>query len=190
VVFRVTIFGAESTGKTTLSKALTERFNSGEWGAGSAEHRMEFARFWLEHTGAPVTEDSMKDIWRGQYLVQKSVNPSLPYVFQDTDLYSTIGYWEFSESLDNLGIPYRIYDDAYNLRSDLYLLTPSNIPFESDPLRFGGDKREFSDDMWVEYLNSMDLPFRVLTADTLAERVEQSMSFMVDVIRKRIRTHV
>lgn len=46
--------------------------------------------------------------------------------------------------------------------SDLYIVAPSNIPFEPDPLRYGGDVRELPDTYWISLLEEFSLPYVVL----------------------------
>ena len=153
---KVTIFGAESTGKTTLAKELARAYKC-PW-------TFEYARPYLENTVNEITIPSMKDIWSGQAALQEqaSLLPSA-LVIQDTDLYSTVGYWELPHWGETLGrCPEGLHEDAKSLRSDLYLVCPSNIPFEQDPLRYGGDHREGSDAYWIGVCERYGLPYFVL----------------------------
>lgn len=85
---RITVFGAESTGKTTLSRALAEKLNS-QW-------LPEYARPYLEMVGNELDDEVMGRIAKGQMAYQLMGYNSLdPFLIQDTDLFSTIGYWEF-----------------------------------------------------------------------------------------------
>jgi hypothetical protein len=54
----------------------------------------EWAREYLETVGPEVTQEKMRDIVEGQYALQKTAANlyNKPFVFQDTDLYSTLGY--------------------------------------------------------------------------------------------------
>ncbi len=166
--FIITIFGAESTGKTALSKQLA-RVLDGDW-------KEEFARPYLEQTGQGVTDASMRAIWRGQEALQQQARRSrAPYVIQDTDLFSTVGYWRLPHVEPVIGrCPAGLCDDAVALRSDLYLITGSNIPFAADPLRYGGDKRESPDSYWIDLCKQYGLPYIVLTASGQEERTEEA----------------
>lgn len=159
----ITIFGAESTGKTTLSRRLASELG-GHWS-------FEWARPYLETVGTEITVDSMTDIWYGQKALQEHVQrfKDKPFIVQDTDLWSTQGYWEFWEGQEN--VPHGLILDAYELKSDLYLITQSNIPFEKDPIRYGGDKREFEDERWINFCEDYELPYRVLKGQTVNERL-------------------
>ncbi len=66
-------------------------------------------------------------------------------------MFSTIGYWllwgaDFGEP----AVPPALWADATRTASDLYLiLGQDGVPFEADPLRYGGDHRESSDAFWT-----------------------------------------
>lgn len=168
--FVVTLFGAESTGKTTLSKALAERLG-GEW-------REEFARGYLETTGLDVTRASMRAIWQGQKALQQT--PGAELIIQDTDLFSTVGYWRLPHVEQRIGTcPDQLIRDAARLKSDLYVIARSNIPFAPDVLRYGGDKRESLDSYWINLCESYELPYTVLNASNSNARItEASHSIM------------
>ena len=170
---RVTIFGAESTGKTTLSKELAEKLN--------ATWLFEYARPYLEETTNEITTTSMTGIWQGQRALQEHADDvaQSPYIVQDTDLFSTVGYWGFPHWQNTIGAcPQELIDDAQRLKSDLYIVTKSNIPFEADPLRYGGDKREGSDEYWIAVCKHYNLPYVILSTsdriDRLVEAIEMT----------------
>jgi HTH-type transcriptional repressor of NAD biosynthesis genes len=165
----ITVFGAESTGKTTLSRQLAKDLD-GYW-------LFEYARPYLEQTVNEITVRSMTAIWKGQAALQKQAQnlPDKPYVVQDTDLFSTVGYWQFPHWRSHLGeCPERLIEDALKLKSDLYIVTKSNIPFEKDPLRYGGDKREGSDEYWIDVCEKYELPYVVLENNDPSERLRQA----------------
>ncbi len=168
---RVTLFGAESTGKTTLTEALAVEYNSSGIGATKL---FEWARPFLEMTGPEVTVSAMYDIWEGQLALQRSTyqNALNPLVLQDTDLFTTIGFWE---DWDPKSCPREIYPDAWDTQSDLYLITKSNIPFEHDILRYAGDERQTDDQFWVDICKEHGLNYVVLEEQSLADRIGEAM---------------
>lgn len=180
-VSRVTLFGAESCGKTTLTQELA--------GIYDAPWVFEWARPYLETAGPDLTEQKMHDIWHGQAALQQTAKKldESPVVFQDTDLYSTVGYWD----LNNLGVmttpsPDGLLRDAHVLKSDLYLVCPANIPMEQDPLRYAGDVREASDEYWLSVLNKYGLHYKVLTASTITGRVAEASRYVDELLAKRL----
>lgn len=151
---RVTILGTESSGKTTLSRQLAEALN--------AHWLPEWARPYLEHLDTPHVDDTrMRAIWRGQRALQMHALDLVdrPFIVQDTDLFATVGYWDFWNPGET---PPDLVEDAHAGKSDLYLITRSNIPFEPDPLRYGGSARETTDDYWIGLAERHGLNYRVL----------------------------
>lgn len=146
----VTTFGAESTGKTTTAKMIADSWNGA--------FKPEWARGYLEAVGPEVTNEKMLNIFRGQRSLQ-GMKIDKPFIVQDTDLYSTIGYWRMYDPDYYSTVKDRIEKQAYMNKSDLYILCPSDIPFEPDPLRYGGDKRESTDQYWIDLLEEFNLPY-------------------------------
>lgn len=172
---RITVFGAESTGKTTLSRELATNLG--------APWLFEYARPYLESTVNEITPASMNAIWQGQRALQEHAEnlSDSPYIIQDTDLFSTVGYWQFPHWQSTIGsCPEQLVADAIRLKSDLYIITKSTIPFEADPLRYGGDKREGSDAYWIAICEQYDLPYVVLESDGREERHQEALALAVD----------
>lgn len=145
----VTVFGAESTGKTTTARSLANNYNS--------YYLSEWARPYLESLEDPkVTDDRMEMIVRGQMAAQcaaKQLNDT-PFIFQDTDLFSTFGYYKLYDTDQR-----RTRTDtslclqkALQTKADLYIVMNSNIRFTPDPLRYGLNKRESTDQYWIDIL--------------------------------------
>lgn len=162
----VVVFGAESTGKTTLSEKLSDAVN-GHW-------IFEWARPYLETVGPEITPESMTAIWKGQKALQDHTDYMYdkPFAIFDTDLFSTVGYWEQPHWAADLGpVPEELVKDALTRKADLYIITRSNIPFEVDPIRYGGDKRESPDEFWIGIAEKYGLNYIVLDEVGLADRL-------------------
>ena len=85
---KIVLFGAESVGKTTLSRRLAENLGG--------QFFPEYARPYLEMVGNDLSNDKMTDIMNGQRVLQEMSNKisrDKPFSIFDTDLYSTVGYW-------------------------------------------------------------------------------------------------
>src|SRR5690606_20300337 len=96
-----------------------------------------------------------------------------PYASQDTDLYSTVGYWAMHS--DQYGaVPEALFEDAAERKSNLYIFLPSVIPFEADPLRYGGDHREGDDNFWLDICHEFELEYVTLEETTRAGRVMEA----------------
>jgi HTH-type transcriptional regulator, transcriptional repressor of NAD biosynthesis genes len=174
----ITIFGAESTGKTTLSKSLAQTVE-GHW-------LFEWARPYLETVGKEITRDKMMRIWEGQAATQTHLLVTKPFVIQDTDLFSTIGYWEQPHWKADLGnCPKGLISDATVLKSDLYIILKSNIPFEPDDIRYGIDKRESPDTYWLDLAEKYHLPYVIIESNDREERLAQAHGIVLDCFRKK-----
>ena len=154
----VTTFGAESCGKTTMARRLARDLDG--WFV------PEWAREYLETVGTEVTDERMADIVIGQAAAQDTAYLKLrdkPWIFQDTDLLSTVGYyrlWGGDKRTDMA----RIEQMANERGSDLYVVMSDQIPFEQDPLRYGGTGRESGMRFWVDLLEEFGAEYLVVPA--------------------------
>lgn len=155
----VTLFGAESCGKTTTGQKLAQRFPK------QYTYVPEWARDYLEVVGPELSRSAMETIGHGQEALQVSVDrlqDRRPVIVQDTDLFSTIGYWNLH--LEDYGpMPSWLEYAALRNSSYLYIVLSSDIPFKEDMLRYGGDQRESDDSYWISLLERYDLPYVVVT---------------------------
>lgn len=178
----VTIFGAESTGKTTLAKGLASHCHG--------HYFVEWARPFLEATSPDINVESMTAIWKGQRALEAHSDTfyDKPFAFFDTDLYSTIGYWEQPHWRAQLGpVPEGLLRDA--TLSDLYIITQANIPFEEDPLRYGGDHRESSDEYWIQVAETYGLNYVVLDSVHPYDRIYEAKTYL-DQLENRMREKI
>ena len=142
----VTMFGPESVGKSTMTKMVF---------LGDPDVKVtrlpEWARGYLEAGGPEITDEKMLNIVYGQFALQRTAYFEIKktsFILQDTDLLSTIGYYKLWSGNHPLEC-----EHLFRLtKSDLYILMNDKIPFQSDPLRYGGDKRESDNGFWKELL--------------------------------------
>ena len=177
LVTRVTIFGQESVGKTSLKDYLADVFGF------IGIH--EFARPYLEFMDdKSVTYEKMATIAQGQLALQSLAgkNPQSPVIVQDTDLLSTIGYYRI---YGDKRVPIECLNMFAGKKSDLYLLMPDNIPFFPDPLRYGGDKRETSYQFWKDLLDEFNCNY--VEIPPIENQRAKSM-FALEEINKFVKT--
>lgn len=162
IAHNVVMFGQESVGKTTLSKIIGEHF--------PATHVMEFARPYLEAVGEDVTLQKMNNIVLGQSSLQRTVrfNARSPINVFDTDLYTTMGYYNLWYG----HVPKLCSDLARESSSDKYYVLPDDVPFESDILRYGENKRETDTKYWAGILHEHNLPYVIVPTGSLRDKVE------------------
>lgn len=154
---RVTIFGPESCGKTTMAKNMADMLNG--------VFVPEWAREYLETMPTPeTTVERMRDIVHGQFAIQQTAMkvPNKPFIFQDTDLLSTLGYYDILTP-DRPGADYRLCEELFEYsKADFYIVMNDRIPFEADPLRYGGDKRESGVKFWTDLLDKYGCKYYVV----------------------------
>ena len=162
---RFVTFGAESVGKTVVGKQLANLLNS--------RFYPEWARQFLETTKLPCDDQSMREIAFGQTtqeMIAEVYDAPLLSVL-DTDILSTIGYYRLS------GI--HCSDDVMNMMdhrvrwmndSTHYILLSNDVPFVSDPLRFGGDKRESSTEFWEDLLKEHGCSYTLINSSHYSDR--------------------
>lgn len=172
---RITISGAESTGKSALARGLAERLDG--------LYVPEFARDYLINEGSPaISIPHMYAIWHGQWALQNSLEVHIAQsaghdIVQDTDLFDTFAYWAH---WDVGSIAPFLLGDADSGASDLYFITRSNIPFEADSIRYGGDKRETEDDFWIDIHEAYGFTYRVLDSADREARIVEAESHIIE----------
>jgi len=125
----VVVMGAESTGKTTLTKALAANYRT-VWVE-------EFLRLFVEVKGDVPIESDVYTIAEGHLdLVVKMSPKARQVLFLDTDLYTTCVYQRiYFDSCPTL-----IEHAAEQHQSGLYLFTEPDIPWVPDPGQRAGSK--------------------------------------------------
>lgn len=165
----VTFFGAESVGKTTVSRSLAKAMNA-YWVPEWAREVMEVKKH------KEVTSEVMTAIEKGQGASQAVVQSfrDRPFIFQDTDLLSTIGYHQIWGGK----VPDTLEYAFLRSKADLYILMNDQIPFEPDPLRFGGSKRESNNAFWINLLKKYDCKYHIVHS-TYKDRQEDEIMTVI-----------
>lgn len=174
---RFVLFGQESVGKTTISEILKNQYYN-FFNHRRASFLPEYARPYLEMVGKDLSQEKMDMIFAGQRAMQDVayMKAEAPVTILDTDLFSTVGYYEiggFECSDENMF-------QASTDRCDLYFILPDDVPFVKDPLRYGGDKRESTIDFWVEICEIWDLSYIMVPEGSEDEKAE----FIFEHIKK------
>jgi NadR type nicotinamide-nucleotide adenylyltransferase len=127
---RVSIFGPESTGKTTLAKSLAAHYET--------VMVPEYARLHLERQAGEISEDDIPRIARGQIASEAALARDANRVLVcDTDVLATT-IW--SENLFGR-CPTWMHEEVERHHYDLTLLTDVDVPWEADPVRYLPDDR-------------------------------------------------
>ena len=170
---RVAFVGAESTGKTTLSKRLADAFGT-DW-------VYEYGRdYTVEKIAAGTndhwdTNDFVVIAQRQGQIEDKAALTAGPLLFCDTDAFATAIWHE-----RYLGSPSpEVEAIAANRHYDLYVLCGADVPFESDGVRFSEEVREWMTERFAQGLAQRSEPW-LRVAGSVEQRV---MSIRDEVVR-------
>ncbi len=121
---KIVVIGPESTGKSTLSKALAKALHT-VWVP-------EYARAYLESLGRPYAEADLLLMAAGQIESEdRLIQQANKYLICDTDLYVIKVWSEAKYGRCHRWILEQIAQRSY----DGYLLTGIDMPWQDDPLR-------------------------------------------------------
>ncbi|MFS4468752.1 AAA family ATPase [Maribacter sp. 2210JD10-5] len=169
-IFKVVLFGPESTGKTTLSEQLARHYNT-VW---VPEYAREYLQDKWNNERKTCEPKDLLPIAEGQMrLENKLTKKATDILICDTDLLETKVYSEayYIGHCDPILEKY-----ALENKYDLYLLTYIDIPWEEDDLRDKPNERERMFSYFKNTLEKYNRNFIILTGDKkkrLQDAVEQ-----------------
>lgn len=155
-VTHICITGPESTGKSTLSKLLANRF--------SVECASEYARDYLSDNQDYKYDDLLKMARGQQALIHQVAARSKSLFFSDTDLLTIVIWSKYIFGKVDMDI-YRTWKE--NL-PDKYLLCAVDIPWEEDPLREHPHQREEIFLIYKKYIENCGVPYELVEGDRRA----------------------
>jgi len=175
-LIRVVVTGSESTGKSTLARALADHFD--------AELVPEFVREFAELKGGVISFADHGPIARGQMELEDS-HASVAIrghglLIQDTDLLSTVVYCDHYFG----GSPQWISDAARARRPDLYLLLGIDVPWIPDGIR---DREHLRAEMHEPFLAAVvtsGAPYAVIEG-SWEERMRLATSRVAELLESR-----
>ena len=153
----IVITGPESSGKTTLTKALAKALNIG--------YTEEYSREYLKIKSTYKQEDLLK-IAQGQLQKEKANHNAMG--IHDTDLIS-IKIW--SEYKYNQCDPWIIEQiEEQKNKNRLYLLCKPDIPWEADPLRENPINRAELFEIFLSEIQNTKHPYFIIEGEKRLEK--------------------
>lgn len=186
---RVVVVGAESTGTTTLSRALADHYRT-EWVAEEGRRHTEdkFAAATALAGGTPPNLDDLVwtvgdfvDVARRQSAAEDlAAHTSGPLLVCDNDAWAATVWCE-----RYLGAAHP--DVTTDRRPALYLLTDHvGVPFEQDGWRDGEHRREWMTARFSELLDRRGVPWHKLTGPP-DERLRAAVGICDELLRRHFR---
>ena len=165
-VKRVCLLGAESTGKTTLAKALAERFGT-VWNPEYGRPYTQIGR----PPDAPWTSWEFTHIariqcWYEDFLAGLARN----VLFTDTDAFTTAVFHEVY-----LGTPATEFDELVRRPYDLFLLCGLDAPWRHDGVREFESQRRWMHERYLDRVRESGTPWLLLEGP-LEQRLDAAAS--------------
>jgi HTH-type transcriptional repressor of NAD biosynthesis genes len=187
---RIVVVGAESTGTTTLSRALADHYGAAwvpEYGRIHTEQKLTAARAFAPGAGVNDlvwTVGDFVDIARRQaHAEDVAARTSGPVLVCDNDPWAATVWGE-----RYLGRPYPQISTSVGDRAPaLYLLTDHrDVPFEQDGWRDGEHIREWMTGLFQQRLDGRGVPWVLLTGSR-QNRLDQAVGACEELLREHFR---
>lgn len=163
---KIIFTGPESSGKTTITKAIAQHFGM-PW-------LPEYSRTYLQKLNRPYAPKDLLEIAKGQVAAEKSLSETKsPFIFVDTSIlvikvWSIFKYGYFNFELEKL------------LRQNLpnyYFLCDWQIPWEFDPLRENPNDRAVLYELYKKELKQLPVPYVELKGNE-ENRFREAITFL------------
>lgn len=163
----IVITGAESTGKSTLTKALAQHFNS--------PSVSETARTYIENINRKYTYDDVEIITRKHInRLDELKKENHNYIFVDTWLIILKVWFEvvFNKPPDWL------IESISKIKIDQFLLCDTDLPWIPDPVREnGGKNRLILQKKYIDNLKNYQLHYNLISG-TLEQRIKKAVQII------------
>lgn len=167
----IVISGAESTGKSELTRQLSDHFQ--------APFLPEYARSYIGSLDRDYTHEDVEYIAREQIRqLREAMQTNPPVVFADTWLIITKVWLE-----EVFGyVPDWLEQEIVKTKIDLFLVCDTDLPWVSDPVREnGGEKRNMLQKRYLELIRKYGFEYRMVSGKG-ARRFKNALDFVVDLM--------
>jgi NadR type nicotinamide-nucleotide adenylyltransferase len=149
---KIVITGAESTGKSTLTKALADHFQT-KW-------IPEFSRYYVEKLHRNYTYYDIEKIALHQITEEQNISSDIRLVFFDTWLIITKVWFEFVFGKS----PEWLHESILQSKIALFLVCDIDIPWIPDPVREnGGENRRILHDIYIDQIKSYGFNYQIIS---------------------------
>lgn len=167
---RISLTGPESSGKSTLVKALASHYN--------CPFTVEFSREYLTQRNGKYDQNDLIAILNGQLeLENKAGGNEAPFLFCDSD---PLVIWIWTKV--KFGTVDPIIESAWKEHLyDLYILVYPDLPWEYDPLRENENDRDLLFSMYEEKLKTEKRPY-IIVKGSHKNRLSQAISSLNELV--------
>jgi len=158
----ILITGPESTGKTSLAKALSQEL--------SLALLPEYARTYLETQGPEYLQETLLHIAKEHLRLYKARQLSESIILDSFLLNIKIWSLEKFNACDAW-----ILEELQKFQPDLVLLCKPDIPWVSDPLRENPKDRSYLFSRFVEELNFYNWNYHIVDAENRGENITKTV---------------
>jgi len=168
-IIKIAVTGPESTGKSTISKALAEHYQT-SWAP-------EFAREYINTLNRPYEYEDLHIIALGQLELENKLSKyTNRFLFCDTD-FLVLKIW--SEHRFSKTHPF-ILEKYQKMNYDFTLLMNVDLPWKNDSQREHPDKGQYFFDLYLKKLKESNARFRIISGNA-EERINNAISFIDEV---------
>ena len=174
-VKRVCLLGAESTGKSTLARALATRYGT-LWNPEYGRPYTQFGRLprapW---TSWEFTHIARIHCWYEDFLATLAHR----VLFSDTDAFTTALFHEVY-----LGTPATGFEDLVDRSYDLFVVCGLDVPWRHDGVREFEEQRRWMQERYLERARTSGRPWRVVEGP-LERRLEDAAEAVDEMLGGR-----
>ncbi len=166
----IAVTGAESTGKSTLTRQLAKHF--------SVPFIQEPARTYIEKLDRRYTYSDVVKISKIQVNSLNQLLPaSHPYVFLDTWLIITQVWFKVVFHKEPAWLENAIQKSPI----DLFLVCDTDLPWVEDPVREnGGNMRQVLQNMYIESLEKYKFNYKIVSGEK-EERLQMALKYIAEL---------
>ncbi|MCK3685405.1 ATP-binding protein [Maribellus sp. YY47] len=163
----IAITGAESTGKSSLAKSLSEHYN--------VPFIPEYARAYIQNLNRKYTFEDVEYIAHQQLKQYHELTQSnFKVIFLDTWLLITKIWFEVVFNK----VPDWIEKEIINCNIDLFLVCDTDLPWMADPVREnGGENRNLLQSKYIDEIKKYGFPFKVVRGVD-QNRIQNAIAFI------------
>ncbi|WP_028297473.1 AAA family ATPase [Olivibacter sitiensis] len=150
---KIAVVGPESTGKSTVSQAVAQHFNT--------VAVPEYAREYCRNLNRKYTLQDEVNIFYGQLALERALVPFVNKGIMVCDtMFLTVKIW-----CDHLfgDTPNEVKAELNTHKYDFYLLMDIDLPWEDDPLRDFPEERPYFLEIWKRELEELGADYELIS---------------------------